>query len=101
MIGCVVSDGRLLSLQATEWLMLLVGGVQFYFLDQRRVARSVRRCVRPIRFAPGCAQHRTDDAGHPPTGGKHRLYNGVCVSYCGFNRGSLFIAEGSLFIAEV
>ncbi len=27
MIGYIVSDGRLLSLQATEWLMLLVGGV--------------------------------------------------------------------------
>jgi hypothetical protein len=26
MIGYVVRDGRLLSLQATEWLMLLVGG---------------------------------------------------------------------------
>jgi hypothetical protein len=38
-----------------------------------------------------------------PTGGKkyHGPYNGVCVGYCGFYRGSLFIAEGSLFIADV
>ncbi|MGO9627527.1 MAG: hypothetical protein ACLPXW_00860, partial [Xanthobacteraceae bacterium] len=27
MIGNVVSDGRLLSLRATEWLMLVAGGV--------------------------------------------------------------------------
>jgi hypothetical protein len=27
MIGNVVSDGRLLSLQAGEWLMLIVGGL--------------------------------------------------------------------------
>ena len=27
MIGNVVNDGRLLSLRATEWLMLVAGGV--------------------------------------------------------------------------
>jgi hypothetical protein len=27
MIGNVMSDGRLLSLQATEWLILIVGGL--------------------------------------------------------------------------
>jgi hypothetical protein len=41
--------------------------------------------------------------GNLCTGGKryHGLYNGVCVGYCGFYRGSLLIAEGSLFIAYV
>jgi hypothetical protein len=36
-------------------------------------------------------------------GGKryHGLYNGVCVGYRGFYRGSLLIAESSPFIADV
>jgi hypothetical protein len=38
-----------------------------------------------------------------PAGGKkcRGLYNGVCVGHCGFYRGSLFVAKGSLFIAHV
>jgi len=41
--------------------------------------------------------------GNLCTGGKryHGLYNGVCVGHRGFYRGSLLIAEGSLFIADV
>ena len=57
------------------------------WIGSRRHARNVARTL----------------LGNLCTGGKryHGLYNGVCVGYRGFYRGSLFIAEGSLFIADV